>query len=150
MTEDTVDADGVSARKHSGNWQMHRRETGLVELVCEHGIGHPSKGSALWIAESLATRRLAEVEPEDQRETYEEMVEKLFDGCLIHGCDGCCGHDDFPGTWEGSLVEAHKIIRAGNALQIAANAVLRESHEQLKDLTTWRGFLRAWWRKMRS
>ena len=33
-------------------WRTSRRETGLVEHVCEHGTGHPNHGSALWIAEA--------------------------------------------------------------------------------------------------
>jgi hypothetical protein len=47
----------------------HRRETGLVELVCSHGVGHPARGSAIY--QNLARGH----EPG----TWE-----------THGCDGCC------------------------------------------------------------
>lgn len=42
------------------------REGGLVEDICEHGVGHPNKE---WLAEH---------DPENK---------KSF---AIHGCDGCC------------------------------------------------------------
>ena len=48
---------------------LHVRASGLVENTCEHGIGHPNK---------------------------ELTAPKFFDG--IHGCDGCCGHEDFKPT----------------------------------------------------
>lgn len=43
------------------------RETGLVEDVCKHGVGHPNND---WLDEH---------DPEDKN------------GFSIHGCDGCCG-----------------------------------------------------------
>jgi len=43
-------------------WTRLTRMSGLVELVCEHGVGHPSR---------RLTHRWRDV-----------------DG--IHGCDGCC------------------------------------------------------------
>lgn len=52
-----------------GGWTKTIRASGLLEHVCEHGVGHPDPASA-------AT---------------------LGDGYSIHGCDGCCGRDDFPG-----------------------------------------------------
>ena len=48
--------------------QTIRRESGLVEHICRHGVGHPALGSVHWM-------ELNGVE------------------CMgIHGCDGCC-HD---------------------------------------------------------
>ena len=48
-------------------WRVVKRETGLVELVCEHGVGHPSlRLSPPW---------------------------RAFDG--VHGCDGCCSRSEF-------------------------------------------------------
>ena len=46
------------------------RETGLVEDVCEHGVGHPN---AEWLAmrNARSERRIAGV----------------------HGCDGCCSKE---------------------------------------------------------
>ena len=42
-------------------WDLVRRENGLVELACEHGVGHPSE---------LLTPK------------------KCYYG--VHGCCGCC------------------------------------------------------------
>ena len=52
-------------------WSKNTRETGLVEIVCPHGVGHPSK-------------RLT------PRKTWQGWM-------LVHGCDGCCASNDF---WE--------------------------------------------------
>jgi hypothetical protein len=43
-----------------------RRETGLIEDICEHGVGHPN---AHWL------------------KVHDPKGKKLFS---IHGCDGCC------------------------------------------------------------
>lgn len=81
-------------------WTTHRRDDkyNLVECICEHGVGHPAYGSALWIAESL--------HPDDKESQAIELR-----ALLVHGCCGCCGRDDFPGTPAGSLVKSHEIIR---------------------------------------
>ena len=50
-------------------WTKNIRASGLLEWVCEHGIGHPDMDSA---------KRLH------------------MEG--IHGCDGCCSRKDFPGN----------------------------------------------------
>lgn len=50
-------------------WPMLLRETGLIERLCGHGVGHPDPDSAQW------------------------MDERLNPGVRvwgIHGCDGCC------------------------------------------------------------
>lgn len=49
-----------------------RRETGLVEHVCEHGVGHPAVASADYMAKK--TNDLS------------------WD---VHGCDGCCGDPEW-------------------------------------------------------
>lgn len=54
-------------------WKRTVRETGLVEWVCEHGVGHPDL----------------------------ESSERMGEGWAIHGCDGCCSRDDFPGRRKG-------------------------------------------------
>lgn len=46
---------------------MLLRETGLIERVCRHGVGHPDPDSAAWLA----------------RVTGQESWG-------VHGCDGCC------------------------------------------------------------
>ena len=51
-------------------WPMHLRETGLVERICEHGVGHPDPDSAAWFDE---------FGPVGSRGTW-----------TSHGCDHCC------------------------------------------------------------
>ena len=48
-----------------------RRETGLIEHVCKCGVGHPAKGSVLW------------------------MKLNGIDGMGVHGCDGCCSKPEW-------------------------------------------------------
>lgn len=57
-------------------WKKIKRQSGLIEWICEHGIGHPDIESAQRIAEK-----------------YNHDLETW----LIHGCDGCCSRTDFPG-----------------------------------------------------
>lgn len=57
-------------------WTRNVRESGLLEHMCEHGVGHPDYTSAMRIAEH-----------------YKHPVNVW----LAHGCDGCCGRADFPG-----------------------------------------------------
>jgi len=52
-----------------------RRETGLMEFQCIHGVGHPAAQSAHFL----------DVIHGDKKGTWS-----------IHGCDGCCGREDFP------------------------------------------------------
>lgn len=81
-------------------WTTYRRETGLIEHTCEHGVGHPNHGSALWLAEAEA----------DLGET-EEQISETAHAWLTHGCDGCCGHEDFPGTYYHALRYMHALLR---------------------------------------
>lgn len=48
-----------------------RRETGLLEHICKHGVGHPVEGSADWMA-------------------LEYGVSRKKNPYTVHGCDGCC------------------------------------------------------------
>ena len=57
-------------------WEKTIRGSGLVEWVCEHGVGHPDIRSAEKIAKKYG----------HDTDTW-----------LIHGCDGCCSRKDFPG-----------------------------------------------------
>lgn len=90
------------------DWTQQRRETGLVEHICEHGMGHPNWGSALWCAE-----RYGEADSDDVRP---RTLEEVHSAWLVHGCDGCCGSEDFPGTPFRSMIYAHKLIRAMRTL----------------------------------
>lgn len=59
-------------------WEKITRSSGLIEHVCEHGVGHPDVDSAKKVAEK-----------------YGHDV----DTWLIHGCceERCCCKDNFPG-----------------------------------------------------
>ena len=59
-------------------WTKCNRASGLLEWVCEHGVGHPDYESA-----KKTSKR------------YKHSI-KLW---MIHGCceDNCCSRDDFPG-----------------------------------------------------
>ncbi|MGQ4893478.1 MAG: macro domain-containing protein [Candidatus Njordarchaeia archaeon] len=56
-------------------WTKQIKSTGLIEWVCEHGVGHPDYESAERVANKYGHSK---------------------DVWLIHGCDGCCTHKDFP------------------------------------------------------
>jgi hypothetical protein len=72
-------------------WERIVRETGLVEHVCEHGVGHPDADSAIHVAKIMNM-------------TYPGRghTPKLW---MEHGCDGCCQCDDFPGKFRGNGLE---------------------------------------------
>ena len=57
-------------------WEKNIRETGLVEWICECGIGHPDEESATIVAKRFG----------HNKKTW-----------LIHGCCGHCSRKDFPG-----------------------------------------------------
>jgi len=55
-------------------WKRIVRASGLIEWQCEHGVGHPDENSVV------------------------EMGRKTDDATWgVHGCDGCCSREDFPG-----------------------------------------------------
>lgn len=58
-------------------WKKIKRGSDLVEYECEHGVGHPD-GTSIYL--------MNERGPEGARGTWG-----------VHGCDGCCRRDDFPG-----------------------------------------------------
>ena len=52
--------------------QILRRETGLIEFVCKHGVGHPAPSSV-------------------------DFMNRVTNGGYgTHGCDGCCNTKDMP------------------------------------------------------
>jgi hypothetical protein len=51
-----------------------RRKSGLMEWVCEHGVGHPLLASAIKIA---------------------NKHKHILSTWLTHGCDGCCKSEEF-------------------------------------------------------
>lgn len=84
-----------------------RRETGLIEHTCPHGVGHPNVGSALWMNEAEHMRDAEDADNPDDLDPDD------YEGWGVHGCDGCCAHESFPGYRE-SLEHAHRLIRAQN------------------------------------
>ena len=69
-TDQKLDAVAQLCGAAPGFWTKTVRETGLLEHVCQHGVGHPDPASAT----------------------------ALGGGAWhVHGCDGCCRRDDFPG-----------------------------------------------------
>jgi hypothetical protein len=66
----------------------NRRATGLIEAICEHGVGHPVYGSVDW---------LIKVSGDD---TFG-----------IHACDGCCKDNEWQiDTLKASVRRANEII----------------------------------------
>lgn len=55
---------------HMKDWKLIFRESGMLERICPHGIGHPDPDTM-----SFVKRRLGK-----------EISE--YEG--VHGCDGCC------------------------------------------------------------
>lgn len=67
------------------------RGSGLVEDICEHGVGHPNKE---WLAEHDL----------DNRKSF-----------AVHGCDGCCSRDTNYQRDEkemGDNVDIHQLLSA--------------------------------------
>lgn len=71
-----------------------RRETGLIEHICKHGVGHPAIGSVQWM----------------------EITTGLA-SWSVHGCCGCCNEIDWiiEDLAEGSMM-ANKLLRQANIL----------------------------------
>jgi hypothetical protein len=68
-----------------------RRESGLVEHVCKHGLGHPAYASADYMNNSLPE--------DDSNNPY-----------LVHGCCGCCH------SAEWKLADMQQGIKIANSL----------------------------------
>lgn len=75
-------------------WKTLRRETGLIEHVCEHGTGHPNAGSIEFMTYAYRMDK-------DDLKIPSTPAAKSTWG--IHGCDGCCSRKDFPGTAVGAI-----------------------------------------------
>ena len=93
------------AIKMSKPWvKTIRRESGLVELVCKCGVGHPAYGSVHWL--------------------------KLHgkDGYEVHGCCGCCR------TPEWQLADAREGVEIANGLVKRYWSAYRKSAAHIADL----------------
>jgi hypothetical protein len=95
-------------------WVTLRRETGLIEHVCEHGVGHPNDGSIQYMnfIEDLNKRQAEALESGedciDRRIPDGPFIDKHWG---IHGCDGCCDRKDFPGSAIGAIQHALERIK---------------------------------------
>lgn len=75
-----------------------RRETGLLEGVCEHGVGHPLYASIDWMMITDGAYNPLKRNPQDS-------------AWGIHGCDGCCSDTEWQiETLKDSVRRAHDLI----------------------------------------
>jgi hypothetical protein len=90
-----------------------RRETGLIEAICEHGVGHPLYASVDWmdLVGSVGARG----------------------SWGMHGCCGCCMDDEWQiTTLQESVKIANRIIiDHKNALELERARVSELEDEQL-------------------
>lgn len=89
-----------------------RRETGLIEHICDHGVGHPAYASADWIARMLTD--------EDQG-----SLERAREGWMVHGCDGCCQSDE----WQ--LASLQESVEIANSIIIQHKKLIKTMKEEL-------------------
>lgn len=128
--DNPVDVQALYDEEHepkltSATWKKtQRRETSLIEHVCEHGVGHPNFYSVVRLS-GYST------DPEDW-------------GYAIHGCDGCCQADNFPGrrqaNWELMLrpYAAYIAVASPKLMTVPALADDEWGLEfELSDLGTW-------------
>lgn len=80
-----------------------RRETGLIEHLCEHGVGHPSYGSMDWMEKVTGD-----------------------DSWGVHGCDGCCNKPDW------ILEDLMQAVQVSNSVILDQHEVIKELVEDLR------------------
>lgn len=125
-------------------WYTIRRETGLVEHVCEHGVGHPNSGSIQYVDwyynkfrpfmdgfydrdESWNEETGLPYEPFELMPVHKPVENSSWG---VHGCDGCCAAEDFPGG-------------AVNAIKHALDRLNEHDPELLKKLRN--EYFVLWW-----
>lgn len=92
-----------------GPWKdTIRRETGLIEHTCIHGVGHPAWGSTDWMTQTTG------------QESWD-----------VHGCDGCCGDPDWltADLKEGIHVANQLILEHKNALSELSDENIGYRHD---------------------
>lgn len=105
----TETAEPTQSSGSSSNFKSTiRRETGLIEHICQHGCGHPAYGSVDWM----------------------EMVTG-DDSWGIHGCcqESCCSKLDW------ILEDLMQGIEAANSIIIDQHEVIDELIGQLKTIS---------------
>lgn len=86
-----------------------RRSSQLIEHICSHGVGHPVRASADWMA-------MSNRDPRGNDNPW-----------LSHGCDGCCQTTEWKvASMEQSIEKANDIIFGQRQLITRLNRELRE------------------------
>jgi len=94
-------------------WTRNSRSDGRIEYICEHGVGHTDYASAVKCADTYG--EWEQPEAKERGITREDVIGSW----MSHGCDGCCGHDDFPGKKEGVKTMADPIRYGATEEEIA-------------------------------
>lgn len=91
-----------------------RRETSLIEHVCNHGVGHPNFYSVVRLHSRDHEAWIEGMWYQDEWiEGHWQETPLEASSWFIHGCDGCCGRADFPGnrmTDEKVILRLHRKI----------------------------------------
>lgn len=122
-------------------WATYRRETGLIEHICEHGVGHPNAGSIQYM--EYGTRYYNDIRLEDDVVDFDPSIpSEPYRGSSwgIHGCDGCCREGTFPGRAAGAIAHA---IKRYKELEVDGPQIWGDHADLLKELKE-RHYL-LWW-----
>lgn len=87
-----------------------RRETSLIEGICEHGIGHPLYASIHWLV----------IHGEEPHSTPEHSH------WGVHGCDGCCSDSE----WQ--IETLKESVRIANQIIVNGQEYVNKLNEQLR------------------
>lgn len=117
-------------------WKTIRRETGLIEHICEHGVGHPNAGSVQYMEYVDQCRREWEIDDSYVPIPSEPYTKSHW---WVHGCDGCCSLKEFPGSAAGAIKHAIQKYR-----ELEAEPEVWGTHSQLLDNIKHDHFL-LWW-----
>ncbi len=83
---------------HMRDWEMNwRADTGVMERVCPHGVGHPDPDHMAYVL-SLTPEHTCIFNRNKSYSFTEWLDLDEQDGCIfphlewqgVHGCDGCC------------------------------------------------------------
>lgn len=84
-----------------------RRENGLIEAVCKHGVGHPVYGSVDWMVKYNG-----------------HDADTLF----THGCDGCCADE----RWQ--IETLRDAVEKGNDLIIQHKEFIKSQNRRFVEM----------------
>lgn len=94
-----------------------RRETGLIEHICEHNVGHPAYGSADY------QHKVRDPFDDDPNVDYD-----ITNTWFIHGCDGCCDSDE----WE--MADLREGVETANDIILVYQDALMEAKSYIRGL----------------